>query len=377
MHFAKHLSFIILLFFLTSCCTTNQEPKELKSIKTAFKDNFLIGAAINANQIEESDTLVSSLISKEFNSITPENIMKSMYVHPAKDTFFFNMTDKYVALGEKNNMYIQGHTLIWHSQLAPWFLEIKDSTEMAETMKNHINTIVTRYKGRINGWDVVNEALNDDGTLRESVFLNTIGEDYIDLAFKLTAKADPEADLYYNDYSMTNDAKRKGAIVLIKKLQEKGIKIDGVGMQAHFDLNSPSLEKIEQSILEYAALGIKVAFTEFDINVAPNPWDFKGADVNVKFENTDPTMNPYPESLPDSIQNKLAKRYQDIFKILIKHQDKISRVTFWGVGDGDSWKNDWPVKGRTDYPLLFDRNYKPKKAYYSILELKETKSDKK
>lgn len=371
MKFIKPLFyFLATALLLSSCCKNAQEPKEALSIKNAFKENFYIGAALNASQIEESDTLVSSLIKKEFNSITAENMLKSMHIHPAKDTFNFEMSDKFVALGEKNKMFIHGHTLIWHSQLAPFMTQIKDSTEMVSFMQNHINTIVTRYKGKINSWDVVNEALNDDGTLRKSVFLDALGEDFLALAFKLTADADPEAELYYNDYSMTNPAKREGAIRMIKKLQESGVKVDGIGMQGHWNLETPSIEEIEKSILDYSSLGVKVAITELDITVIPSPWNLQGADVNQNFEGSK-FMNPYPESLPDSIQNKLAERYADIFKLFLKHEDKISRVTFWGVNDGQSWKNDWPIKGRTNYPLLFDREFKPKKAYYSILALKE------
>lgn len=374
MKFIKPLFYLLTtVLILSSCCQNAQEPKEALSIKNAFKENFYIGAALSASQIEESDTLVSSLIKKEFNSITAENMMKSMHIHPSKDTFNFELPDKFVALGEKNNMFIHGHTLIWHSQLAPFMTQIIDSTEMVSFMQNHINTIVGRYKGKINSWDVVNEALNDDGTLRNSVFLDALGEEFLALAFKLAADADPEAELFYNDYSMTNPAKREGAIKLIKKLQESGVKVDGIGMQGHWNLETPSIEEIEKSILDYASLGVKVAITELDITVIPSPWNLQGADVNQNFEGSE-FMNPYPESLPDSIQTKLAERYADIFKLFLKHQDKISRVTFWGVNDGQSWKNDWPIKGRTNYPLLFDREFKPKKAYYSILALKEEKN---
>ena len=158
----------------------------------------------------------------------------------------------------------------------------------------------------------------------------------------------------------------------IEKAKAEGGKVDGVGIQGHWRLNSPSLEEIEKSILEYSALGIKVAFTELDITVLPNPWDLKGADVNQKFEGN-PKMNPYPEKLPDSVQSQLAERYASIFKLFLKHKDKISRVTFWGVHDGQSWLNDWPIKGRTNYPLPFDKQLKHKPAYDSILKLKETK----
>lgn len=368
----NQLIYLLTLLLAFSSCKkkTLVNVEKPNGLKEVYKNNFLIGVAINANQINEKNEVQNALIKTEFNSITPENIMKSLLIHPKKDTFNFELSDKLVGLAEKNNMHIQGHTLVWHSQLSPFFKEIKDSTEMVKELKNHINTIVGRYKGKIDAWDVVNEALNDDGTLRKTAFLDALGEDYLSLAFDLTKKVDPDAELYYNDYSMTIPAKRAGAIKMIKRIQELGTKIDGIGMQGHWDLNTPSIEEIEKSIVEYAELGIKVAITELDVSVIPMPWDFSGADVNVKFESGDPTMNPYPEKLPDSIQVKLAERYEAIFKLFLKHEDKISRVTFWGVNDGDSWKNDWPINGRTNYPLLFDRNNEKKKAYYSVFNLK-------
>jgi endo-1,4-beta-xylanase len=355
---------------ILSSCTVQKKQESAISLKNAYKSDFYMGTALSENQINETNPLVTNLISKEFNSITAENIMKSMFMHPEQDKFDFKLTDKYVAFGKKHNMFIHGHTLIWHSQLAPWMTKIKDSVSMAKMMTNHIGTIVEKYKGRIDSWDVVNEALNDDGTLRKSVFLDTYGKDYLTFAFKLAAKSDPKADLYYNDYSLCNAKKRKGAIDLIKTLQKNGAKIDGVGEQGHWTLTSPSLDEIEKTILDFSALGLKVAFSELDITVLPNPWDLKGADVNQKFEASE-KMNPYPKGLPDSIQKQLADRYEAIFKLFLKHKDKISRVTFWGVNDVQTWLNDWPIKGRTNYPLLFDREFKPKSAYNSVIGLKK------
>lgn len=362
--------YLIAITTLLAISCTSQ--KETTSLKDVYKDDFYIGTALSADQIDEKDVKEDSLICKEFNAITAENIMKSMFIHPQKDKYDFALTDKFVAFGKKNKMFIHGHTLIWHSQLAPWMEKIKDSTEMKAFMKDHITTIVSKYKGKINSWDVVNEALNEDGTLRKTVFLDALGESYLIDAYKLAAKADPKVDLYYNDYNLEDPAKREGVIRLVKKIKAAGGKVDGIGSQAHWKLNSPSLEEIEKSILAYSALGVKVAFTELDITVLPNPWDLKGADVNQNFEGN-PKMNPYPETLPDSVQTKLAQRYADIFKLFLKHKDKISRVTFWGVHDGQSWLNDWPIKGRTNYPLLFDAKLQPKKAYNSVIELKEAK----
>lgn len=352
---------------LTYSSVNAQQKVNKNSLKNAYKDYFYVGTALDLSQIEEKDTKVSKLISKEFNAITAENIMKSMFVHPEKNKYDFENTDKFIAFGEKNKMFIHGHTLIWHSQLAPWITEIKDSVEMNAFLKDHISTIVSKYKGRIDSWDVVNEAVEDDGTLRKSVFLNTLGEDYLAKSFEIAAAADPKVDLYYNDYSMTIPAKREGVIKMVKKIQEKGIKIDGIGMQGHWQLDSPTIEEIEKSIIAYSSLGVKVTITELDVSVLPSPWGQQGAEVSQKFENT-PKMNPYPKTLPDSIQTKLAERYAAIFKLFLKHKEKISRVTFWGVNDSQSWLNDWPIKGRTNYPLLFDTKLTPKKAYYSVLE---------
>lgn len=367
--------FLIFTFIicLISCTNKSNKVAETPTLKSSYADNFYIGAAINDNQILETDTLAIKIIEEQFSTISPENIMKWMYMEPEQNKFDFEMADKYVALGEKNNMFIVGHTLVWHSQLADWVEKINDSTALANSIENHITTIVSKYKGRINTWDVVNEALNEDGTLRESHFYKVLGERFIEQAFKAAAKADPEAELIYNDYNMWKPAKRAGAVRLVKQLQANGAKIDGIGMQAHWGLDSPSLEDIENSIIAYAELGLKVSFTELDVTALPNPWDLDGAAVEqsyAQFEG-DPKMNPFPVKLTDSAQTQLAERYEAIFKLFLKHKDKISRVTFWGVTDKQSWLNDWPINGRTNHPLLFDRNYQPKKAYNSVMALKQ------
>jgi len=365
------ISPLIVCAVILSCTGTpkNRTSKD-KSLKDTFSNDFLIGAAINGRIIDRTDSLSAKLVKKEFNSITAENIMKSMNIHPQRDSFNFEMADKFVSLGEKYDMSIHGHTLIWHSQLSPWFGTIEDSLEFATATEKHVKDLAQYFKGKLNSWDVVNEALNEDGTLRNSIFLKKMGEEYLVSAFKWTAEIDPSADLYYNDYNMTNPDKRQGAIRMVKKIKEQGGKVDGIGMQGHWHLNSPSLEEIEQSILDYSALGVKVAITELDVSVLPNPWDLEGAEISQNFENNE-EMNPYAEGLPDSVQVQLANRYKDIFDIFLKHKDKISRVTFWGVNDGASWLNGFPIRGRTNYPLLFDRDLKPKAAYDSIIALRK------
>lgn len=366
----KQFLLITLLLVVAVSCKQEEKSSEPKTLRNVYKDAFYIGTALNRFQIEETDSVMAAIVGNEFNSITAENMMKSVHMHPQKDTFNFEMADKFVALGEKYEMFIHGHTLIWHSQLSRWFYQIEDSLEFASVTEKHVKDIAQHFKGKVDSWDVVNEALNEDGTLRNSIFLKKMGEDYLASAFKWTAEIDPNVDLYYNDYNMTNAAKRKGAIKMVKNILDQGIKVDGIGMQGHWHLNSPSLEEIEQSILDYSALGVKVAITELDVSVLPNPWDLVGAEISQNFENSE-GMNPYKEGLPDSIQVKLANRYKDIFDLFLKHKDKISRVTFWGVSDGQTWLNGFPIRGRTNYPLLFDRELKPKAAYDSIIALKE------
>lgn len=368
------ISLIVISCFVRCSTSIHVNKKaEVFSLSDAFENQFLVGAAISEDQILGKDKKSISIVKNEYNTITPENSLKWMFIEPQPNKFNFDVSDKYVDFGMKNNMHIVGHALVWHSQLSDYMKGIKDRKTMSFHIQNHINTLVKRYKGKIHTWDVVNEALNEDGTLRESVFFNIMGSEYIENSFSWANDADPDVNLVYNDYNLCEEPKRKGAIKLIKDLQKKNIKIDGVGIQAHWQLNSPTIEEIEKTIISFSELGIDVMFTELDISVLPSPWELQGAEVNQNFEKfeDDKKMNPYPIKLPDAVKKKLANRYKDIFKLFLKHQDKISRVTFWGVTDKNSWLNDWPIKGRTNYPLLFDRNYQSKIAYKSIIDLKQ------
>jgi endo-1,4-beta-xylanase len=377
----KKISYVILASFIIcmiSCANRVyvSYSKEI-TLSSHFKGLFHVGAAINEDIILGNDQKSQTIVSSEFNSITPENSLKWMFLQPEPNRFNFEVADKYVELGLKNNMYIVGHALVWHSQLADFMQIVDAADEMQQYVTNHVNTVVSRYRGKIDAWDVVNEAFNEDGSLRKSVFYNNMGEDYIEAVFKLAQKADPQADLIYNDYNVYKPKKRAGILKMVKKFKSNGVKIDGVGVQAHWDLKSPSLYQIEQIILDVHAAGVPVSFTELDISVLPNPWKMVGAEVTQNFSQFegDPKMSPYPNKLPTKVQKQLAKRYHDIFKLFVKHSDKISRVTFWGVMDKHSWLNDWPIKGRTNYPLLFDRNYNPKPAYKSVLEVNKNQQN--
>ena len=264
-------------------------------------------------------------------------------------------------------MFITGHCLVWHSQAPSWFFKDSPGNDVTKEvliarMKKHISTVVGRYKGRVKGWDVVNEALNEDGTLRKTKFLEIIGDDYLRLAYQFAHEADPSAELYYNDYSLANPAKRNGTVALVMKLKEQGAKVDGIGEQCHIGLNNPDIGEYEKSIEAFAALGVKVMISEMDISVLPSPDRRMGADIITNFEYRK-KLNPHTEGLPDSVNAVFEKRYLDFFKLFLKHKKVISRLTLWGVNDAQSWKNNFPVRGRTDYPLLFDRKINPNRLF--------------
>ncbi|WP_139923162.1 endo-1,4-beta-xylanase [Hymenobacter sp. DG01] len=347
-------------------------PKADQPLKDAFKKDFYVGAALNNRQISGRDAKSMDLVKKHFNTISPENLLKWEAVHPKPDTYNFKPADDYVAFGQQNKMFTIGHTLMWHQQTPKWVFEDAEGKPasrelLLKRLEEHINTVVGRYKGKIAGWDVVNEAIDDQqGDLRKTKWLEILGEDFAAKAFEYAHKADPKAQLYYNDYSLYRPEKRAGVIKLVKSLQAKGIKVDAIGMQGHYGLTKPSLEDVEASIVAFSQLGCKVNFTELDIDVLPNPSRRQGADIAETF-GADAKYNVYTTGLPDSVQQKLTKRYADLFALFHKHRDVIDRVTLWGVTDADSWLNDWPIRGRTSYPLLFDRNYQPKPAVQAVL----------
>jgi endo-1,4-beta-xylanase len=349
---------------------TTASASSIPSLKEVFKNDFAIGTALNVQQIQEKDSGAARLVPQQFNAVTPENIMKAEVIHPEWNRYNFEMADKLVAYAKKNNMIVNAHTLIWHSQTPPFLRRIKDADSVKQYFVNHINTVAGRYDGKVYSWDVVNEALNEDGTMRKSIFLEKLGDDFVVEAFRLAQKAAPNTKLYYNDYNIEQPKKRAGAIALIKKIQAAGVRIDGVGIQGHWHMDNPPLQDIEQSIKEFAALGIEVMFTELDLSALPNP---RGRANSADISNTaeyNAQINPYTKSFPDSAQQKLADSYAKIFDLFLKYKDNISRVTFWGVDDGQSWLNDFPVRGRTNHALLFDRQFQPKPAFYRVIETK-------
>ena len=342
-------------------------------LRDAYKNDFLIGAALSASIIQKQDPQLVALINKDVNSITPENCMKWGEVRNEDGSWKWQDADAFVDFGTKHKLHMVGHTLGWHSQIPDSVFKNKDGsyiskTELAKKQKEHITTIVGPYKGKLAAWDVVNEAVGDDGKMRDSHWYKIMGDDFLVNAFNLAHEVDPKAHLMYNDYNNERPEKRQATIDMIKRLQPRGTPIHGLGMQAHIGLET-NMQDFEDSILAYSALGLKIHLTELDIDVLPSVWNLPVAEISTRFEYK-PERDPYTKGLPKEIDEKLAKAYESLFKILLKHRDKIDRVTFWGVSDDASWLNDFPINGRTNYPLLFNRQHQPKAAYFRLLDLK-------
>jgi endo-1,4-beta-xylanase len=349
---------------------------DMPSLKSEFAGYFRIGTAVSKNQIMNGPPGLLDFVANQFNAITAENEMKWERIHPEKGRYDWQPADELVKFSQANDIYLTGHTLIWHQQTPDWVFEDDNGNPasrelLLERMQDHINTVVGHFDGAVPSWDVVNEALNDDGTMRVTKWQQIIGNDFVEKAFEYAHQADPNAQLYYNDYSLYKPEKRDGAVRLVKHLQAKGIPVHGIGMQGHYGLGHPeNLKDVEDSILAFAELG-DVMITEFDISVLPSPGkDAEGADLDVNVELA-AKYNPYTDGLPEDIAQAQGKRFVDLFRIFLAHQDKISRVTFWGVSDGDNWKNNWPMQGRTDYPLLIDRDYQLKPVTNELFKLIE------
>jgi len=352
-----------------------------KTLKDTYKNAFLIGVAVTPAITSGADKTSQDIVIKHFNSITVENVMKAALINPQPGVYNWGPADDYVAFGERNKMFIIGHTLVWHNQVPPWFFtttEGKPNTkeQQLERLRTHIQAVAGRYAGRVNAWDVVNEVMGEDGNYRSTSWVNAVGngDTLVKYAFKFAAQYAPNTELYYNDFNAWRPSKRDGIVRLIKMLQKEGIRIDGVGMQGHWGLDYPKTKYIEDAIDAYAACGVKVMITELDVDVLPLTKEGQiigqgMADKQFQLEEFKTFLDPYQKGLPGNMQKSLADRYAELFTIFYKRREKIARVTLWGVQDGMSWKNDYPIPNRTNYPLLWDRQRKPKPALDAVLNV--------
>jgi len=341
-------------------------------------DRFLIGAALGHHIVVETTPereALRALVEYHYNTATAENALKWYTLQPQPGDFRFEQADAFIEYCEANNLVPVGHTLLWSLRDPKWVFEDATREILLERMRTHIHTVVGRYKGRVKVWDVVNEAFGHNGKRHEqSPWERIIGPDFIDYAFRFAHEADPDAKLYYNENNMYRPVKMRGVVKMVKGLLEDGVPIHGVGLQGHYGLDV-NLEDVELGIVELANLGVRISITEMDITALPNAWRYVGQDINDIIDYRD-ELNPYTQGLPADIEEKQAQLYADLFRIFVKHHDKIDRVTFWGVSDSFTWLNNRPVAGRTDYPLLFDRNAQPKPAFRAVekaLTEKDTK----
>ncbi len=380
------LSFAVTVLLL-GCSQPKRAGKGAGSgsvLKDVYKDAFHMGVAVNDAIVSGSDKASQDIVVKHFNTITLENSMKAALINPQPNVFNFGPADAFVAFGEKHKMFIIGHTLVWHNQTPAWFFtnasgKQNSKAEQIEQLRNHIKTVAGRYVGKVHAWDVVNEVIDNDGSYRPTTWVNAFGngDTLVKYAFKFASEFAPNTELYYNDFNAWRPAKRDGIVRLVKMLQKEGIRIDGVGMQGHWGLNYPKTEYIEAAIDAYAACGVKVMITELDVDVLPLTKEGQiigqgMSDKQFQLEEFKTFLDPYRNGLPDSIQNLLTKRYEELFTIFYKRKEKIARVTLWGVQDGMNWKNDYPIPNRTNYPLLWDRNHQPKPALNAVLSIRRS-----
>ena len=364
---------VIVVLAITDGCTRAtivNGPARMR-LRDAFAGSFLVGAAINGRQINGTDTIGDPIIARQFNTISPENALKWALVEPQPGQFSFDVADRYVALGERLGFTVIGHTLVWHNQTPAWVFQDASGGPVSRDsliarMRLHILTVVGRYKGRIRGWDVVNEAVSEDGSLRRSPWLQIIGPEYIGMAFRFAHEADPSAELHYNDFGVEGGAKRAGIVRLVASLRAEGVPITAVGLQEHQKLDWPTAGAIDSAIVDLAATGVKLMITELDVDVLPSNRGQRTETLEQQVMRSG-AGDPFRAGLPDSVQQALARRYGEVLRVYLKHRDVITRLTFWGVDDGDSWLNNFPVRGRVNYPLLFDRRGIPKSAFDTVI----------
>ena len=345
-----------------------------ETLRNAVKGRFLIGTAVMSRQLD--DPKLAALVAQQFDCLTGENEFKPGSIQPQPGKFRFAAADKIVEFAQSHGMKVVGHTLCWHGQTPAWMFRGPNGKplprdEALRNLQGHIDAVVGHFKGKVIGWDVVNEAISDakDEYLRNTPARRAIGDDYIVKAFEFAHAADPDAQLYYNDYGNEYAGKREKTVRLIRELKAKGVRLDAVGIQSHLRLDEPAAaDRLDQAIAAYAAEGVKVVISELDVDVLPRR--ARGADVAARERGG---ANPYKSGLPTEVAEAQARFYRRIFQAVLKHPGVVTRVTFWGTHDGASWLNFWPVGGRTNHPLLWDRALNPKPALGAVLNALATR----
>ncbi len=377
------MRFTFLLLFIATLYSSgagaqDSNPGPSTSLKAAYEGAFLVGTAVNPGITSGRDTTLNRIVREQFNAITVENVMKAEEINPAPGVYNWAPADEFIAFGKANNMFLVGHTLIWHNQTPGWFFtteagEANSTEQQAERLRSHIEAVAGRYAGKVDAWDVVNEVVDNDGSYRPTTWVEGIGsgDTLVKLAFRYAEQYAPDTELYYNDFNAWRPAKRDGIMRLVRMLQAEGIRIDGVGIQGHWGLNFPKNEYIEAAIDSFASLGVKVMITELDVDVLPLTREGQIIGTGMmhpqfQLEEFKEYLDPYADGLPEAVEQQLTDRYRELFEIFYRKRDKIDRVTFWGIHDGMSWKNDYPIPNRTNYVLPYNRDLQPKPAVEAI-----------
>lgn len=384
----KHIeAFVIMQLVLSVFAGQAVAQNSGKALKDAYAGAFKIGCAINPYDISARNQQNVDLILKHFNAISPGNTLKPESLHPRPDVWNFEAADQYTEFGRSHGMFVLGHTLCWHNQTPEFFWmnengEYKSHDELVETLRSYIEKVCTHFAGKVDAWDVVNEIVAEDGGWRDLGWVKAFGGDgaeVVKLAFKFANQYCPkDTELYYNEFNVWRPSKLAGVVNLVKMLKAEGLRIDGVGIQAHWGLNYPKNQYVEDAIDQLSALGVKVMITEIDIDVLPVSKEGQVigkslTEAQYQLEEFEEFLDPYKEGLPAEVEDQLAARYEELFKIFYKHRSQIDRVTFWGTHDGTSWKNGSPIPRRTNYPLLFNRDYTPHKAFWTVLSVPDQK----
>ena len=366
------VAFLLISFGLSSCKNSVKEKAgdetamtEEKGLKDYYSDYFPIGVAVYPRAVQ--DSITSTLISHEFKSMTPENVMKMGPIHPEPNRYNWEPADAIVDFAQKNDMIMRGHALVWHQQYPQWFFKDAEGNQITKDtlyarMKKHITDVVSRYKGKIYAWDVVNEAVSDqsDKVYREeSPFYQIAGEEYLAKAFEFAHEADPDAKLFYNDYNAVRPEKVERIYTLVKKLVDAGVPINGVGIQGHWSLFEPTEQDLRTAIDKYASLDLDVQITELDVSLYK--WEKERRE-----KREDETDEFTPE-----LEQKQIDQYKMFFDVFRDYKGTLTGVTFWNISDRYSWLDTYPVQGRKNYPLLFDQDLKPKKAYNEVIDFEK------
>lgn len=354
------LPLILFALTLASCMIGRNDPPSLRRV---FRKKFRVGASVSPGNIHSEEAAV---LLRHFNSVTTENVLKMGPVHPARNRYEFGGADSIADFADRHHMGFRGHTLVWHKQAAEWMFRSEDGSPVSrdtllQRLREHIFTVAGRYRGRVYAWDVVNEAVSDDPDrfLTHTPFLDIIGPEYIELAFRWAHEADPDALLFYNDYRETDPVKRRKIMRLVTDLKRKGVPIHGIGMQCHWSIYGPKEEELEATLRDYASLGLVIHVTELDVSIWPGEPERR---------------EKRPSDNDDRLTPEKAHAQEDMyamaFRLFRKYASDIDAVTFWNITDRHSWLDEWPVRGRKDHPLLFDEALHPKPSFWRVVREK-------